>query len=84
MSFELMNVNTEIVSALKNMGITTPTLIQEKAIPLVKAGKDVIGMSETGSGKTAAFRIPILEKIQHGNGIQAIILAPTRELAVQI
>ncbi len=84
MTFEALNVNTNIVSALRDMEITIPTLIQEKAIPLIKAGKDVIGMSNTGSGKTAAFGIPILEKIQRGQGIQAVILAPTRELAVQI
>lgn len=84
MLFEELNVNKEIVSALKEMGITTPTMIQEKAIPLIKAGKDLIGMSKTGSGKTAAFGIPVLEKIVPGKGLQAAILAPTRELAVQI
>ncbi len=84
MSFELLNVKTEIVKALNELGINTPTLIQEKAIPLVKAGKDVIGMSKTGSGKTIAFGVPILEKIVSKAGLQVLIMAPTRELAVQI
>ncbi|MBU0461041.1 MAG: DEAD/DEAH box helicase [Nanoarchaeota archaeon] len=84
MSFETLNVRPEIVRALTEMEITTPTLIQEKAIPLIKAGKDVIGMSETGSGKTVAFGVPILENIKHRQGLQAMIVVPTRELAVQI
>ena len=84
MSFEKLNVMKEIVRALTEAGITTPTLIQEKAIPLIKAGKDVIGRSKTGSGKTAAFGIPILEMITPRAGLQALILTPTRELAVQI
>jgi superfamily II DNA/RNA helicase len=84
MNFEELKVKPEIVTALADMGIVTPTLIQEKAIPEIKAGRDVIGKSKTGSGKTAAFGVPILEKIVPGKGIQALILAPTRELAVQI
>jgi ATP-dependent RNA helicase DeaD len=66
------------------MGITEPTDIQKQAIPPVKAGKDLIGMSMTGSGKTAAFGIPVLERIEPGKCIQALIMSPTRELAVQI
>ena len=84
MSFENLNVKPEIISALKEMGIVSPTKIQSEAIPLIKAGEDLIGMSNTGSGKTAAFGIPALEKIVPGNGIQLFIMAPTRELAVQI
>lgn len=84
MSFELLNVKPEIVRALKEHGITVPTQIQEKAIPLIKSGKDVIGMSKTGSGKTAAFGIPILEKTVPRQGIQVLIISPTRELALQI
>ncbi len=80
---------TDLVSegtakALAEMGIEEPTGIQEKALPLIKEGKDVIGMSKTGSGKTAAFGIPIVEKISRGKGPQVIVLAPIRELAVQI
>ncbi len=84
MKFEELNVRPEIVLALRNMSIVEPTNIQQKAIPLVKEGKDVIGMSKTGSGKTVAFGVPILEKIKPGQGLQALILCPIRELAVQI
>ncbi len=84
MSFELLNVKPEIVKALKEHGITKPTLIQQKAIPLIKSGRDVIGMSETGSGKTAAFGIPILERTVPRGGLQVLIISPTRELAHQI
>ncbi len=84
MSFENLNVRPEIISALKEIGIVSPTKIQREAIPLVKAGEDVIGMSNTGSGKTAAFGVPALERIMPGHGIQLFVMAPTRELAVQI
>ena len=84
MKFEELNIKPEIVSALKKQGINTPTSIQEKSIPIILAGEDIIGISKTGSGKTAAFGIPILEKIEHKKGIQVLIMTPTRELAVQI
>ncbi|PIZ50968.1 ATP-dependent helicase [Candidatus Woesearchaeota archaeon CG_4_10_14_0_2_um_filter_33_13] len=82
--FEELNLSPELVRALKEEGITKPTVIQEKAIPLVLEGRDVIGMSYTGSGKTVAFGVPIIEKTQTGNGLKTVILTPTRELAVQI
>ena len=84
MKFEELNVKPEIVKALKLEGIKVPTKIQEKTIPLIKSGRDVIGRSKTGSGKTAAFSIPILEKIVPRGGIQVLVIAPTRELAHQI
>lgn len=84
MNFRELHVNEQIVRALETQEITEPTDIQQQAIPLIKAGKDVIGMSQTGSGKTAAFGIPVLERIVPGSGLQALIMAPTRELAVQI
>ncbi len=84
MTFDKLGVRPEIVQELKNDGIVNPTEIQEKALPIIKAGKDLVGISRTGSGKTVAFGIPILEKIQPGKGVQALILAPTRELADQI
>ena len=83
-SFETLNIRPEIVKALREEGIVTPTSIQEKTIPLAKAGKDLIGISRTGSGKTACFGIPLLEKVQKGGGVQGLVLAPTRELADQI
>src|SRR3989344_4896400 len=82
MSFE--NVAPELIRGLKEMGITEPTEIQSKSIPMILEGKEVIGGSKTGSGKTAAFGVPIVQLINPGQGLQAMILAPTRELAVQI
>ena len=84
MTFESLQIKPEIIKALKDIGITSPTMIQRKAIPLIIAGKDIIGISKTGSGKTAAFGVPLMHKIIHGKGIQALVMAPTRELAVQI
>lgn len=84
MLFEEFNIMPEIVKALKEEGIDTPTDIQEKSIPIIKQGKDLIGISKTGSGKTIAFAVPIIEMIRPHDGLQAIILSPTRELAVQI
>ncbi|MBI4980219.1 DEAD/DEAH box helicase [Candidatus Woesearchaeota archaeon] len=84
MSFEQLNLNAEVIKALAEEGISEPTKIQEIAIPLVLAGKDVIGMSFTGSGKTVAFGAPIIQNIKPRAGLQTLILTPTRELAVQI
>ena len=84
MTFTALQVKEEVVRALQEQGIVNPTNIQEKAIPLVHEGKDLIGISRTGSGKTASFGIPLLEKITPGKSEQALILAPTRELANQI
>ena len=79
-----IKLENDILRAVEDLGFTTWTDIQLKSIPLVQQGKDVIGQSYTGSGKTAAFGLPIIEKIVHGKGIQALIIAPTRELAEQI
>jgi len=84
MSFESLEVHKDIIRALKDLGFKRPTAIQKRAIPLIKSGKDVIGISKTGSGKTAAFGIPIVEHIQAGDGVQALLIVPIRELAVQI
>lgn len=84
MSFQKLNVKAEVVKALTEVGIKEPTEIQTKAIPIIISGKDVIGKSKTGSGKTAAFGIPLLDRIRSKTGVQALVLAPTRELAVQI
>lgn len=78
------NLPPAIQRAVQEQGFTAPTQIQEKTIPLIFAGKDVIGQSETGSGKTAAFGLPILANINQGKGVQALILTPTRELCVQV
>ena len=84
MKYAEMNLEKPILDAILELGFNEPTEIQEKSIPLIKKGADVMGQSETGSGKTAAFGLPILEKIKHGFGIQSLIVAPTRELAEQI
>lgn len=74
-----------IFKAIFRMGYKQPTQIQKKAIPLVLDGRDVVGMSRTGSGKTAAFVVPILQRLkkQDPRGIRALLLSPTRELALQ-
>lgn len=80
-----MEINKNIDRAITEMGFTDFTEIQEKTIPLLLDGKDVIGHSQTGTGKTAAFGIPILNSIDTSSrDVQALILCPTRELAVQV
>lgn len=90
MTFEELNIIAPIIQALKQKGYVEPTPIQEKAIPHLLRGSDVFGTAQTGTGKTAAFAIPILQKLYAGHGdrkttpIRALVLAPTRELAIQI
>ena len=84
MKYSELNIQEPILKSIAEMGYEEPTEIQSKAIPIIREGKDLIGQSETGSGKTAAFGIPILEKIIEGGSIQALIVAPTRELVEQI
>ncbi len=85
MNFDEMNLSLEIKKALDDMGFEEPTPIQSQAIQVIQTGQDVLGQSQTGTGKTAAFGIPCLEKIDPNNrNLQAVILAPTRELAIQI
>src|SRR5215203_2077386 len=74
-----------LVRVLSSLGYETPTPIQERAIPSLLEGKDVVGLAQTGTGKTAAFALPILQRIDPTNRkTQAIVLAPTRELALQV
>ena len=85
LNFEEMNLSPEIVRAVKDMGFEEATPIQSQAINQVMSGHDIIGQSQTGTGKTAAFGIPCLEMIDPENKkLQAVILSPTRELAIQI
>ncbi len=85
MKIENVNLNENIQKALDEMGFENCTQIQQEAIPVILEGKDIIGQSNTGTGKTAAFGIPILEKIDKDLRLpQAIVLLPTRELAVQV
>jgi superfamily II DNA/RNA helicase len=93
MSFAELGLAPAIVSALTESGIETPTAVQSAAIPLALEGKDLMVSSQTGSGKTAAFMLPALNRIAHelaqhsskgGVGVQVLVLAPTRELAQQV
>ncbi|GAC1398493.1 MAG: hypothetical protein NVSMB49_06650 [Ktedonobacteraceae bacterium] len=83
-SFNDFSLQPTTLAVLTNMNITEPTSIQAEAIPALLAGNDVVGQSPTGSGKTLAYGIPLVERISKERVVQALILAPTRELAVQI
>ena len=83
--FEDMNISNEICRAVLDMGFEEATPIQSQAIPVILEGKDIIGQSQTGTGKTAAFGIPLLERINpEDRRLQALILCPNRELAIQV
>ncbi|MDR2644418.1 MAG: DEAD/DEAH box helicase [Endomicrobium sp.] len=85
LKFTELNLSNEIIKAVSDLGFEEATPIQRLAIPKVMAGLDIIGQAQTGTGKTAAFGIPVLEKIDIKNkNVQAIILCPTRELAIQV
>ena len=73
-----------VVAALKDMGFEEPSPIQQQAVPPLLEGKDIIGQAQTGTGKTAAFGIPIVQGIEEHRHIQALIMSPTRELAIQV
>ena len=80
-----LNCSPEIIRGLNEMGFEETTPIQTQIIPVILEGKDVVGQAQTGTGKTAAFAIPVLEKINpKDRSTQALILCPTRELAIQI
>lgn len=83
--FDELDLCPQIVRAVKEMGFEAATPIQARAIPVIMEGRDVIGQAQTGTGKTAAFGIPLLQKIDPKNRkLQAIVLCPTRELAIQV
>ena len=85
MNFNNLEISKNVKDAILEMGFEVPTKIQEKAIPVLLSGKDCIGQAQTGTGKTAAFGLPLIEMCsQQNKSIEALILAPTRELAVQI
>jgi ATP-dependent RNA helicase RhlE len=89
MSFNTLGLSAPILDAVAEQGYKNPTPIQVQAIPAVIAGKDVMAAAQTGTGKTAGFALPILEKLSHGqraqpNQVRALILTPTRELAAQV
>ena len=93
MTFESLGLSAELLRAVADSGYTTPTPIQSQAIPLVLAGRDLMGAAQTGTGKTAAFVLPIFERLKpYANTsfsparhpVRALVLAPTRELAIQV
>jgi ATP-dependent RNA helicase RhlE len=86
LNFEELNLNSRVLDAVTEKGYTTPTPIQEQAIPVALEGRDLMGLAQTGTGKTAAFMLPILERLTSGplGPVRALIIAPTRELAQQI
>lgn len=79
-----IQISKKVLTAITEMGFEEPSPIQSKTIPLVLAGHDVIGQAQTGTGKTAAYGIPIMEMISDNRQIQALVLTPTRELAIQV
>ena len=87
MNFTEFGLHPDLLDGVDAMNYKTATPIQEKAIPIILAGKDLIGIAQTGTGKTAAFILPVLNEIiesGEANFIQTLVIVPTRELAVQI
>jgi ATP-dependent RNA helicase DeaD len=84
MKFNEINIGKKLKDKTNELGFKELTPVQEKCIPEIIKGKDVVGQAETGSGKTVAFCIPLLDKIAPGEGIQTVVLTPTRELCVQV
>src|SRR6266566_1363516 len=88
MSFSQLGLSEKVLAAVQAAGYTTPTPIQQQAIPHVLARRDVLGIAQTGTGKTAAFTLPMLTRLEHGRARarmpRTLILEPTRELAAQV
>src|SRR5665647_593841 len=83
--FGALGISDPLIRAIKELGFEEPTPIQTQAVPAALFGRDVIGQAQTGTGKTAAFGIPIVERVDPADRrVQAVILCPTRELAVQV
>jgi len=85
LTFRQLELNESLIKSLDSAGYTVPTPIQARTIPLLLAGRDVLGQAQTGTGKTAAFALPLLQRIDLGNKqTQVLVLTPTRELAIQV
>jgi ATP-dependent RNA helicase RhlE len=82
-SFAALGLSPAILKTLTEIGFHQPTPIQAEVIPVALSGRDVIGLAQTGSGKTAAFSLPLAQRLHHGRGVRALILSPTREIALQ-
>jgi ATP-dependent RNA helicase RhlE len=81
--FSALGLSPEILATIDKIGFQNPTPIQAAVIPIALSGRDVIGLAQTGSGKTAAFALPMAERLVHGRGVRGLILSPTREIALQ-
>ncbi len=79
-----MQLKPELINAIESIGFTTATEVQERAIPIVMSGKDAIVRAKTGTGKTAAFIVPIMQNMPRTNAVSALVIVPTRELALQV
>lgn len=86
MVFKDLNISKQILSALEDAGFENPTPVQEKVFPVIRSGKDMVGIAQTGTGKTLAYLIPILMKLHYAQGKypRALVIVPTRELVVQV
>ena len=82
-TFTSLGLSAEVVATIETIGFVHPTPIQAAVIPIALTGRDVIGLAQTGSGKTAAFVLPMAERLTHGRGVRGLIMAPTREIALQ-
>src|SRR5213596_558241 len=81
--FDSLGLTAAILEVVRRIGFEHPTPIQAAVIPVALTGRDVIGLAQTGSGKTAAFVLPLAERLTHGRGVRGLILSPTREIALQ-
>src|SRR6201997_1763355 len=84
MSFSELGVQEAMVHGVQSLGFSEPTPIQERCIPLILQGKDVVGSAQTGTGKTAAFALPVLTLLKKRGAPRCLVLEPTRELAIQV
>lgn len=84
MTFNEFDFKEQLQKAIEEAGFKEPSPIQEQAIPVILAGKDIVGQAHTGTGKTAAFGLPILNKLKGKSGVEAVVIVPTRELAMQV
>src|SRR5574343_264661 len=87
LDFKSLGLADEVLEGISSMNFTTPTPIQVESIPLIKSGKDLIGIAQTGTGKTAAFILPVIDYILRNPSsghVRALVIVPTRELALQI
>src|ERR1044071_6600330 len=84
MSFNNFGLSPQVVRGTQAMGFVEPTTIQLRALPIILAGKDLVGTAQTGTGKTAAFALPILTLLERHGAFRCLVLEPTRELAAQV